>query len=264
MIRPEASSRLKPVDVETFETELGIVLIKRRKGRRRLSIILHPLRPIEVRSNLKTSNLQITEFLLQKRDWIERNQNKFQALKVSHPEKKFQEGEAFPVLGKNRQLKFIQSPDRKLRGWVQGEQIIFSVPKASLEEKHFRQTLRDLYKKISISYLSQRVTALSQRMQSLPSELSFGEAKNLWGSCHRSGHVRLNWKLIVFEPAIIDYVVIHELAHLKHLDHSQRFWNFVEIYEPNFREVRKRLKESEFQVAFLDKSRLNHKIPAGL
>ena len=242
--------------METLETELGIVLVKRRPGRRRLSIILHPLRPIEVRSNLKTSQLQITEFLLQKRDWIEKNQNKFQALNVSHPEKKIQEGEAFPVLGKNRHLKFIQSPDRKLRGWVQGEQIIFSIPQASVDEKHFRQTLRDLYKKISISYLSQRVTALSQRMQCRPSKLSFGEAKNLWGSCHRSGHVRLNWKLIVFEPAIIDYVVIHELAHLKHLDHSSRFWNFVKIYEPNYPEVRKRLKESEFQIAFLEKSKL--------
>ncbi len=247
---------MRLVNTETLESELGLILIKRRKGRRRLSIVLHPLRPIEVRSSLKTSDLQIIEFLLQKRDWIEKNQNKFHVLKVKHPEKKFVDGEGFPILGKDRRLKFIQSPDRKFRSWVQGEQIIFSGPSGSFQEKHIRRTLRDTYKKISISYLSQRVTALSQRMQCLPSELSFGEAKNLWGSCQRSGQVRLNWKLIVFEPAIIDYVVIHELAHLKHLDHSSRFWNFVEIYEPNYREVRKQLKASEFQVAFLDKSKL--------
>ena len=244
--------------METIDTELGPILVKRRKGRRRLSIILHPLRPIEVRSNLKTSELQITEFLLQKRDWIEKNLNKFHAQKETYPEKKIQEGECFPVLGKDRRLKFIQSPDRKLRSWVQGEQIVFSGPITPFDEKLFRQALRDLYKKIAISYLQQRVTALSQRMQCLPSELSFGEAKNLWGSCHRSGHVRLNWKLIVFEPAIIDYVVIHELAHLRHLDHSSRFWNFVEIYEPNYCEVRKQLKESEFKVAFLDKLKLQN------
>ena len=250
------------MEVETLETELGPIVVKRRKGRRRLSIILHPSKPIEVRSNLRTSCQQITEFLLQKRNWIEKNQNKFQAQKETHPQKSFEEGESFLIFGKTHYLKFIRSPDKKLRGWIQGEQIIFSIPSKPVTEKQFRQTLRDLYKKISISYLNQRVQVLSQRMQCQPSALSFGEAKSLWGSCHASGHVRLNWKLIVFEAAMIDYVVIHELAHLRHLNHSAQFWNLVEAYEPHYRTLRKKLKESEFQVSFLERPTANRKSTA--
>ena len=254
------------MDVETLETELGLVNVKRRKGRRRLSIVLRPLLPIEVRSNLRTSNQQIAEFLLQKRDWIEKNQNRFQAIKEAYPEKRFEEDEIFPILGKPRQLKLIQSSDQKWHAWVQGERIILSSPVGKRTEIQFKKTLRDLYKKISITYLEQRVQVLSLRMNCLPSELSFGEAKSLWGSCHSSGHVRLNWKLIVFDPAIIDYVVIHELAHLKHLNHSSRFWNLVETYEADYRKIRKKLKESEFQAAFLakPKSLKKNNIPGAL
>ena len=64
--RVKSSIRFNSVDVETLETELGLVNVKRRKGRRRLSIVLRPLLPIEVRSNLRTSNQQIAEFILKK------------------------------------------------------------------------------------------------------------------------------------------------------------------------------------------------------
>lgn len=247
------------MEIEILQTELGQVTVKRRKGRRSLSIVLHPLRPIEVRSNLKTSYLQITEFLLNKKSWIEKNQNKFKIQKEIFPEKKFEEGEVFQILGKPRQLKILQSPDRKLRSWIQADKIVFSIPNKIVEEWHLKKSLRDLYKKISITYLQQRVEALSQRMNCLPSELSFGEAGSRWGSCHQSGHVRLNWKLIVFDPQIIDYVVIHELAHLKYLDHSVRFWSLVEVFEPDFRKIRLRLKHSELQTAFLEKPKLKEK-----
>lgn len=258
------SSKIQAVEAETLETELGLITVKRRKGRRRLSIILHPLRPIEVRSNLRTSDKQITEFLLLKRTWIEKNQQQFKNMRETFPDKRFEEGEVFSMLGKSRVLKFIQSPDRKLRGWIQGEQIILSRPVSPVSEKQLQKTLRDLYKKISIAYLEQRVQVLSQRMQCLPSNLSFGEAKSRWGSCQATGEVRLNWKLIVFEPRIIDYVVIHELAHLKHLDHSVRFWKVVETHEPQYRSLRKKLKESEFQVAFLEKSKAGNAPPTKL
>jgi predicted metal-dependent hydrolase len=241
------------VETETIETELGSVQIRRRKGRRRLSIILHPRKPIEVRANLKTSVRQIQSFLIEKQSWIQKNQAEFEKQKAHFPEKTIRDGEQLIILGRLKTLQFIQSPHCRLRTWVQGEKIVFSLPPMTVEELTLKHLLRDLYKKIAMVYLQQRVEVLSQRMQCLPSRLSFGEARSLWGSCHRSGHIRLNWKLIVFEPQVIDYVVIHELAHLRFLDHSPRFWHLVEQYSPEFRELRKKLKKSEFIVAFLER-----------
>ena len=253
----KGSSKLgAAVEKEILETELGPVIIKRRKGRRRLSIVLHPRRPIEVRSNLKMSHQQIKIFLLEKKDWIEKNQNKFQNQKEKFPEKKFEDGEAFPLLGKTRSLKMVQGLNKKVSVRFDGNFIILAIPVLPVEDSKIVQSFRDLYKKVSVAYLQQRVQALSARMNCQPTELSFGEAKSLWGSCHQSGHVRLNWKLIVFEPEIIDYVVIHELAHLKFLNHSARFWNWVEQFEPDFQNIRRKLKESEALVAFLERPKL--------
>ncbi|MNT35145.1 WLM domain protein [compost metagenome] len=63
--------------------------------------------------------------------------------------------------------------------------------------------------------------------------------------------MNLNWRLIVFAPEIVDYVIVHELAHLQHMNHSDRFWGLVARYVENFEELVKTLKESQYRVEFL-------------
>ena len=64
-----------------------------------------------------------------------------------------------------------------------------------------------------------------------------------WGSCSRSGHICLNWRLVQMPPEIRDYVMIHELMHLKRLDHSPKFWTLVAEACPNYQAARKWLRE---------------------
>ncbi|HEV3430575.1 MAG TPA: SprT family zinc-dependent metalloprotease [Paraburkholderia sp.] len=68
-------------------------------------------------------------------------------------------------------------------------------------------------------------------------------AMTRWGSCSSEGRIRLNWRLIHFPLSIVDYVVAHELAHLREMNHSPRFWQTVESIFPEFREARKQLKQ---------------------
>ena len=67
-------------------------------------------------------------------------------------------------------------------------------------------------------------------------------AQGRWGSASSNGHVRLHWKLVHFAPDIIDYVIAHELAHLREMNHSAKFWAVVESAVPNFEDLRKTLK----------------------
>jgi predicted metal-dependent hydrolase len=64
-----------------------------------------------------------------------------------------------------------------------------------------------------------------------------------WGSCSRGGHICLNWRLVRMPPAIRDYVIIHELMHLKRMDHSPRFWKLVAEACPEYQTARKWLRE---------------------
>lgn len=72
--------------------------------------------------------------------------------------------------------------------------------------------------------------------------ISLSNAKSRWGSCHPGGRVRLNWRLIQMPPDLIDYVVVHELAHLREANHSQSFWRWVDSVLPDYEQRRHALR----------------------
>ena len=70
------------------------------------------------------------------------------------------------------------------------------------------------------------------------SRVSIRNQRTRWGSCNRNGHICLNWRLVTLPEPVRDYVLIHELMHLKRMDHSPRFWNLVKEACPEYKEVR--------------------------
>ncbi|MCJ7800311.1 MAG: M48 family metallopeptidase, partial [Polaromonas sp.] len=74
-------------------------------------------------------------------------------------------------------------------------------------------------------------------------KLSLSSASTRWGSASTSGSIRLNWRLMHFQPAVMDYVVVHELSHLRVMDHSPRFWATVRAVVPDYAELRGQLRD---------------------
>lgn len=91
-------------------------------------------------------------------------------------------------------------------------------------------------------HLAERIRHWSAKMGLYPTGISFRKQKTRWGSCSSNGHISLNWKLIFAPEAVIDYVVIHELAHLRHQNHSPAFWQLVEQYDPEAQRHRRWLR----------------------
>ncbi|MBM3116012.1 M48 family metallopeptidase [Jeongeupia naejangsanensis] len=93
------------------------------------------------------------------------------------------------------------------------------------------------------AYFAERVPLWSERMGLQPSQLRLTSAGTRWGSCTAAGAVRLNWRLVQAPFDVIDYVIIHELAHLAELNHSPRFWAIVAQHCPAWKAQRDWLKQ---------------------
>ena len=116
------------------------------------------------------------------------------------------------------------------------------MPQSNLSEIQ-RTALEARYKEAARSYIPKRVAYYNPMTGGTYSRISIRDQKTRWGSCSSKGTLSFNWRLMLAPPAILDYVVVHELCHLNHMNHSKAFWQAVEAVYPDYRNARKWLKE---------------------
>jgi len=100
----------------------------------------------------------------------------------------------------------------------------------------------------ALMFFHERVGVLAPRIQAEVRRIALSNARTQWGSCSTDGRVRLSWRLIHLRVALIDYVVAHELAHLRHMNHSTRFWRTVESICPGYESFRSELRALSFSL----------------
>jgi predicted metal-dependent hydrolase len=135
-------------------------------------------------------------------------------------------------LGKTHQLLIDRSGSNKER--VSMLEDVLVVSPVSLNPKDGPRTLEIWLKNQAITYLSKRVREVSEVMGASYKRLRFSEQSTRWGSCSASGTLSFNWRLVHFSYEVIDYVIIHELAHTFEMNHSPNFWRIVRKYCPKY------------------------------
>jgi predicted metal-dependent hydrolase len=108
--------------------------------------------------------------------------------------------------------------------------------------------LRNWLQHRAATFLTQRLQELSQQCQLSFSSVTFRTQRTMWGSCSRTKKISLNYKLIFLSAELIDYVLIHELAHLRHLDHSPKFWRVVGEFYPEYAAAKEQLRKIEHTI----------------
>lgn len=196
----------------------------------------------------------LKKFVEEKADWIVEKQKAFQNFMQMYPPKEFRNGETFPFLGRNYRLRImrmsnIKQPyckleDRRLNVFVDGQ--------TGLE---LDKVMRDLVRELYISETEEKVNAIidkhARALAVAPAKVRVVEQKKRWGSCSRKGNIRFNWRLSVMPVHVIEYIVVHELCHLKALDHSAYFWRIVKSVLPNHERQRQWLRENGFQFSLI-------------
>lgn len=120
-----------------------------------------------------------------------------------------------------------------------------SVIVSAYSEEAAKRHLSTYIQKEARSQIIAAIKKWSKTMGITYQDIRFKNQKSRWGSCSSQGNLNFNWKLIMTPPEVMEYVVIHELAHRTHMDHSVKFWHLVERFDPDYRAHRRWLKRHE-------------------
>lgn len=158
--------------------------------------------------------------------------------------REFVSGETIRYLGRQYLLKIVETnnePNCKLHGkWL-----IASIPNEMnrLERRiQVKALIIQWFKDKAYFKLRERLDEYADKMNLSYNLLILADQKKRWGSCDIDGNIRVNWRIIMAPLILIDYVVVHELCHLTHRDHTPEFWQFLEDYLPDHHKLRERLK----------------------
>ena len=108
------------------------------------------------------------------------------------------------------------------------------------------KAVRPFFERTRCLFLPDEVFELSRRTGMMPADVSVRDFKARWGCCDADGRIRLNWRLVMLPPALREYVLIHELCHLKEMNHSAAFWKLVGKHCGDYRQRRRQLKKYSF------------------
>lgn len=196
---------------------------------------------ISVRPPLRLTPEQVDETVLAKRMWIYRNLAEWRDLNATQVVREWVNGESFLYLGSNYRLLLVNEQDEPLRLKDGRFQLLRSVIDAGGKDAA-HLAFEAFYKEKGLPRLSQRVAHFASRVGVAPGAVHIKALGYRWASCLPSGALHFHWKCLMAPPTIIDYIVVHELCHLHHRDHSDAFWNEVDKVLPDYRERKEWLR----------------------
>ncbi len=204
-----------------------------RTRRKTYALIIRPDGALVVRAPLRATDRQIAEILSQKQGWIEKKRAE---LRQRQPQPRlYQLGERFLFLGQSYPLEIVDRQREALtlngsfrlrRDRRENAAAVFEAWYRAQARQGIPRRVELLAKQYGFEYRSIRITG----------------ARTRWGSCGSKGTLNFSWRLMMAPPAVVEYVIVHELCHLRQHNHSKAFWKLVEGILPDYKQRQKWLK----------------------
>ncbi len=213
-----------------------------RSERKMIAIQITKDAKIHVRAPMKVPKKEIDRIVQLKENWI----TKHLAIKIAQQEQKskftlnygdtiFYRGKEYPITAKHGNNSGF-------------DETAFYLPQ-NFNSEQIKIALIKIYKQLAKRDLPIKVTQFAKLMNVAPNAIKINSAKTMWGSCNGKNNINFSWRLIFASDAVIDYVVVHELAHIKELNHSPRFWAVVESVLPDYKIRKKGLLSLQAKLA---------------
>ncbi len=233
----------------TIHQRQVLYTLHRKKGRRRITLYIEPSGKLRLNAPLRTRMQTIDQFLLHSQDWLAGKLAEVQKNSAPHFPQTLNEGATVYYLGDAYQLTVTNDTTKQTcrikDGWLEiNLPQSAAVSDAELQEE-IRLEIILWYKKQARNILKERTELWATQMGLKYRSIKITSPTRQWGSCSAQNDIRLNWRVMMAPLFVIDYLIVHELAHIRHKNHSVHFWNYVANYIPDYQTRQQTLKHMD-------------------
>lgn len=239
---PFAIEKPAPDDGTSRAVALGdrIVPYVLRRARRRTIGLTIDHRGLRVGAPRRASLSEIEALILKHGEWVAKKLDEWRNRRPPAP-REIVDGVRLPYLGELLEIRISDGNNR-----ARWDEAVTSTPTLTLclrSPAHAERVLENALREKARQCFLPRLAHYAGQISVAVPPLSLSAARTRWGSCSLKTGIRLNWRLIHCAPRLIDYVVVHELAHLREMNHGPRFWALVGKHYPDYRTARDELKK---------------------
>ena len=234
------------MDYINFGTKRIDYTIKRGNRKKTLAINVTLASQVIVLAPNNFSREKIKTIVKKKALWILEKQEHFKRLAMLFPEKELVSGEQILLLGRKYRLKIKEENYLSIPKLSGRRLFIYVHSNLAPEDRKeiIKDTLIKWYFEKSSKIIKQRINRYSKLLNLFPKKVIIKDQKKRWASCSKDGTLRFNWRISMAPVSIIDYIVVHELCHLKIKNHSSDFWKLLSIAMPDYQNRRNWLKNN--------------------
>ena len=212
------------------------------RNRKTLAIQIEPLDNILVISPEGLPEDVIKEKVKSKGRWIIKKLLDFKDIGYIPFNREFVNGESFMYLGRNYSFQIIINKDllRPKVELIEGKIRVYTPTK---DQDILKKAVKKWFRKEAKKIISKRIEFYKPKFSIEPRQIKIKEQKRRWGSCTPKSDLLFNWRAVMAPSSVIDYIIVHELSHLVHKNHSSKFWKSVESIIPDYKDRKKWLKD---------------------
>ncbi|WP_313232125.1 M48 family metallopeptidase [Tissierella praeacuta] len=211
------------------------------KERKTMEIAVEPPGIVTVVAPIGTSEDKIIEKVKAKGNWIIGKIYSFKYMHYRPIIREFVNGESFMYLGRNYSLEIELDLNTKIPK-VKLYRGKFIVKSNSKDEEIIRKAMEQWYRNKAKEVIEERVKYYQRFFSKTPKNVKIREQKKRWGSCTANDELLFNWRTVMAKSDALDYIVVHEMCHMYHKDHSKEFWELVASVLPDYEKRKEWLK----------------------
>lgn len=239
-----ANNEQGPVELITAAGLIRYRVVRSARRKRTIQLRLDPEHGVTVTAPVRASRAEIEGLVQARSGWIVERLGTL----ASVPRQSLRSGATVPFRGSTLLLT-VHSSSQK-RSHVRHNEGTLTIeipagPDPTEAEDRVRAALQKWYMTRALEHIQESVSRWAPKLGVQPAGIRVANQKRRWGSCSPTGVLRFNWRLVLADPELLDYVVVHELAHLRHMNHSKEFWAVVATAIPGHLPLRKQLRELE-------------------